>query len=432
MKKKILIITYYWPPSGGSGVQRWVYFSKYLSQFDFDPIILTVDEAYASYPYLDDSLQKEIEHLKVYKTKSFEPLQIYSKLASGDKSKAIPYGDVPTKNQSLFKKTAAFIRGNLVLPDARKYWKKYAYPKALEIIKEHDIETIITTGPPHSTHLIGLKLKKALVINWLADFRDPWTEIFYNKDLFKTKLAAKKDLKMEMEVLKNADLLTAVSPNSKKLIDKKITDTNKSYCFYNGFEHTIFDKVKSQESDFDLLFSYVGYIGKHHQHEIITKGLKEITQQHPEKKIGFHLAGNVDEGLIETWKNIIGLDVLFEGVVSHERAVEISFNSSIVVVNIPHSSYSIGNIPGKLLECLATEKPLLLIAKKTSDAAALIEGFENTITIEDQVEEFLSFSNKVLSNEITADNKRPQIMKYSRQSTAKEINDLLINTFYQC
>lgn len=432
MKKKVLIITYYWPPSGGSGVQRWVYFSKYLNQMDFEPIILTVDEKYASYPYLDDSLINEVKELKVYKTKSFEPLQIYSKIASGDKSKAIPYGDVPTKNQGVFKKMAAFVRGNLVLPDARKYWKKYALPKAKEIIKEHKIESIITTGPPHSTHLIGLELKKTLGVKWLADFRDPWTEIFYNKDLYKTKLAAKKDLKMEVEVLTNADLLTAVSPNSKKLIDKKIDDQSKSYCFYNGFEHTIFDKVEKKPHEFDLLFSYVGYIGKHHQHEIITHGLKELATQHPDKKIGFHLAGNVDEGLIETWRKIEGLEIIFEGVVSHERAVEISSNSSIVIVNIPDSSYAIGNIPGKLLECLATELPLLLIAKKESDAAALIKDFENTITIEKDIEAFISFSRQVLNKEILPDNKRPTIMKYSRQSIAQEINDLLINKFYSC
>ena len=430
MKKKVLIITYYWPPSGGSGVQRWVYFSKYLNQMDFEPIILTVDENHASYPYIDDSLNEEVKDLKVYKTKSFEPLQIYSKLASGDKSKAIPYGDVPTKNQSFFKKFAAFIRGNLVLPDARKYWKKYALPKAKEVIKEHKIESIITTGPPHSTHLIGLKLKKQLGVKWLADFRDPWTEIFYNKDLYKTKWAKRKDLNMELAVLNQADLLTAVSPNSKSLIDKKIADKQNSYCFYNGFEHTIFDKVNYRDTTFDILFSYVGYIGMHHQHEIITNGLKETTKQNPNKKIGLHLAGNVDQGLISKWKEIQGLEVIFEGVVSHERAVEISCNSSVVIVNIPNSTYAKGNIPGKLLECLATENPLLLIARKDSDAASLIDRFENTITIEENIEDFVSFSTKVINKEITPDNKRPQIMKYSRKSIAKEINDLVLKSFY--
>jgi hypothetical protein len=432
MKRKILIITYYWPPSGGSGVQRWVYFSKYLNQMDFEPIILTVDEKYASYPYLDDSLMEEVKQLTCYKTKSFEPLQIYSKLASGNKTKAIPYGDVETKNQGAFKKVAAFIRGNLILPDARKYWKRYALPKAKEIIREHKIESIITTGPPHSTHLIGLALKKTLGVKWLADFRDPWTEIFYNKDLFKTKLATKKDLKMEVDVLSHADLLTAVSPNSKKLIDKKIQDKSKSYCFYNGFEHTVFDKIKEKPHDFDLLFSYVGYIGKHHQHEVITEGLKDMTSQHTDKKIGFHLAGNVDEGLIATWRQIKGLTLIVEGVVSHERAVEISCNSSVVIVNIPNSSYALGNIPGKLLECLATELPLLLIAKKESDAASLINDFENTITIENDIKAFSDFSEKVMLKVIGKDHKRPAIMKYSRQSIARDINDLLKNEFYPC
>lgn len=426
MKEKVLIITYYWPPSGGSGVQRWAYFSKYLKKLDFEPIVLTVDENKASYPYLDYSLEKEVKDITVFKTDSFEPLQIYSKIASGDRKKAIPYGDVPTKNQSFFKKMAAFIRGNFILPDARKYWRKHALPKAKELIEKEDIKLVITTGPPHSTHLIGLALKKKMDIKWIADFRDPWTEIFYNKDLYKTTLAKRIDARLEAKVLGNADQLTAVSPYSKELIDKKISTSSKSHCFYNGFDHEIFDRIEKIDHTADLTFAYVGYIGKHHQHEIITKGMQALIKAQPDKKIKLHLAGNIDKTILATWNSIAGLDVNHEGIVSHQRAVSIICNATIVLVNIPNSTYAMGNIPGKLLECLASENPLILIAENKSDAAKLIAEFDNTTTVSRENQgDFLSFCKDVIHQKVTKDDKRSEIMRFSRKAIVVEINALL-------
>ena len=151
-KLNILIITYYWPPSGGSGVQRWMYFSKYLKEMGHNPIIVTVDEKYASYNQKDYSLLKEIDNIETYKTKSFDLLKLYSFIKSGNTTKSIPQSYIP--NKSFFDKFTSFLRLNFFIPDSRVGWNQYAYKKAINIIRNKNIDCLITTGPPHSTHLI--------------------------------------------------------------------------------------------------------------------------------------------------------------------------------------------------------------------------------------------------------------------------------------
>ena len=190
LSKPILIITYYWPPSGGSGVQRWVYFSKYLKKLGYSPIVLTIDLKSASYPAIDRSLINETQGIPVHYVKSFNWIKIYSWFKKGKKDK-IPQGEFSKKG--LVDHIAAFIRGNFFIPDARVNWAKSAIKEALRIVKSHKIEKIITTGPPHSTHLIGLNLKNQLNFKWIADFRDPWTDIFYVKSFYRLSFAKKKD-----------------------------------------------------------------------------------------------------------------------------------------------------------------------------------------------------------------------------------------------
>lgn len=187
--KSILILSYYWPPSGGSGVQRWMYFSKYLKELGYNPIIITVDPKYASYSSIDFSLIKEVENIEVHKTKSFEILKLYSFFKSKNNSKNYPQSYIP--NKSIFDKLTSFIRVNFIIPDARVGWNKFAFNKAKEIIIKNNINYLITTGPPHSSHLVGLKIKKKFDINWIVDFRDPWSEIFYTKNQFKFKISKK-------------------------------------------------------------------------------------------------------------------------------------------------------------------------------------------------------------------------------------------------
>ncbi|MBA4322070.1 MAG: hypothetical protein C0408_04570, partial [Odoribacter sp.] len=181
---KVLIITYYWPPGSGAGVQRWLKFSKYLPEFGIEPVILTVDPEYAAYPATDKSLQTEISNdLKIHKTRATDYFRIYKK----DKTKIPSAGFASNSDKGLKSKILRFIRGNFFIPDPRKGWNKYAFRKACEIIDNEGIKIVITTSPPHSTQLTGLKLKKKYpYIKWISDLRDPWTDIYYYNEFYPT------------------------------------------------------------------------------------------------------------------------------------------------------------------------------------------------------------------------------------------------------
>lgn len=194
--KKTLIITYYWPPAGGPGVQRWLKFVKYLPEFGIEPIVYCPENP--NYPIRDESLVNEIpKNITILKQPINEPYGLASLFSKG-KSKSISSGVIPkAKKQSWIEKTMLYVRGNYFIPDARKNWVKPSVDFLSVYIKEQHIETIITTGPPHSLHLIGLQLKEKLGVKWLADFRDPWTTIGYHKDLKLTASSKAKHLDLE-------------------------------------------------------------------------------------------------------------------------------------------------------------------------------------------------------------------------------------------
>ena len=242
--KKVLIITYYWPPSGGAGVQRWVKFAKYLPDFGIEPIILTVDPAFASYPIRDESLKDDIsESLTVYHTKSKEPFGLYKKLTN---KKEIPHAGFANESvPSFMQKISRAIRGNFFIPDARKGWNAYALEKALELIKTHGIETVVTSSPPHSTQLIGLKIKQKTGIHWVADLRDPWTDIYYYKQLYYSKWAKAIDKKYELQVIHAADNIVVVSEDLKRIFTEKLTSSTKDNVkvIPNGFDEDDFNRT---------------------------------------------------------------------------------------------------------------------------------------------------------------------------------------------
>jgi glycosyltransferase involved in cell wall biosynthesis len=241
---KILIITYYWPPAGGPGVQRWLKFAKYLPQHKIQPIILTVDPQYATYPIFDSSLEDEIQDdIKVIRTKSFELFSIYKKITGSDQ---VPYSGFATEeNISFLQKISRFIRGNFFLPDPRKGWNKFALKAAKELIKKENIHLIITTGPPHSTHLIGNQLKKIYKnLNWTADFRDPWVDIFYYNKFYPTKFSKKIDTGFEKRTFENADKIIVVS-NSMKVnyANKYSNQSHKIHVITNGYDPDDFREI---------------------------------------------------------------------------------------------------------------------------------------------------------------------------------------------
>ena len=416
--KKILIITYYWPPAGGAGVQRWLKFSKYLPEYGYTPIILTVDEKYANYPQKDSKLVNEIsDKLKVHKTKTFEVFSIYQKLVS---SNEMPYGGFANENNpSLLKKVARFIRGNFFIPDPRKGWNKYAFKAALKIIKDYNIDTIITTSPPHSTQLIGLKLKKKTNINWIADIRDPWTEIYYNKEFYKTSLANKIDYKYEQQVINNADKIIVVSDSIKLSFSKNKKELlNKISIISNGFDTD--DIIKSSDTNNNTInIVYTGTISDIYPMNIFIDAIKSIEN----KNINIKLVGQVNEIFKQKIEND-NLTNIFEfiGQVNHEKSLEYLSKADIALLLIPEIKDNKGILTGKFFEYLGSKKAILGIGPSDGDVAKILKETNSGKMIKyNDINSIINFINNFNKNKYSFEG----IEKYSRKELTNKLIKLI-------
>ena len=419
--KKVLIITYYWPPSGGSGVQRWLKFSKYLPEFGVEPIVLTVDPDFATYPSIDTTLELEVsDSMRVYRTKAKNPLEVYQKIR---RKPAPQSGFAGEKKSGLLDKFFRFIRGNVFLPDARIGWNPYAFEKAKQLIKEFNIETIITTSPPHSTQLIGLRLKKEFPLQWIADLRDPWTEIFYNKELFRTNWAERQDAKMEKLCLEQADQIIVVSQSISDSFSIKYPKViGKINIIPNGFDESDFEGVSKLETH-EKIIRYVGNLGPQYPVEGFLQAFSQVVNQDPEWKLQF--IGNCDSGVNRTVEKLLLNDfVEFIPYVSHAEAIQYMMQATVLLLIIPDIEDNKGILTGKLFEYMATGNPILLIGPKDGDAASILKKNAVSITVNKQeIEKMYEFV--LHSHRIKIDVNPLLINKFSRRNLTGEVVELI-------
>ena len=371
--KKILIISYYWPPSGGAGVQRWLKFCKYLPEFGIQPVVLTVDPEFASYAQLDESLNREIEDsVIVHRTKTFEFYNLYMKLTG---KKEIPYGGFANEGkESILQKLAKIVRGNMFLPDPRKGWNSYAFKKAIELIKEYKIETIITTSPPHSTQLIGKKIKKKLSVKWIADMRDPWTDIYYYKDLHHSTIAKKIDERFEQRVLEGADQIITVSEDLKRIFSEKLKEkaNSKILVIPNGYDEEDFKQEVKPEND-KFIITYTGTISEAYDIDGFLEALSSFSKEELDKII-LRFVGKVPSPVIQKIEQKLpklSLDLV--GYVDHQTSVNYLLQSNMQLLVIPNVENNKGIVTGKFYEYLASQKPILAIGPKDGDLEKLVE-----------------------------------------------------------
>ena len=367
VSKKVLILSYYWPPSGGSGVQRWMYFAKYLKQLGWEPIVITVDEKQAAYPQLDQSLLKEIEGIRVIKTATREPLRLYSRLTSGNTAKGIPQGEVNTK--SIFGKLAAYIRGNYFIPDARKGWVPFAVKAAQKLLQQENIEHLITTGPPHSTHLVGLQLIDLFQLNWWVDFRDPWTDVFYNKQMRQSKSSQTKDALLEKKVLQKASgVITTIGGELQQSLAAKAPH-QKFVTLANGFDEEKMNGIASLPPKDVFHIVYTGLLTQQQAYPSILKALRELKGNRP---IRFSLAGNISKSILEEIRTALPhVEVVYHGYLDHSAAIAL-MKSGHLLLNFIFTGATTQMISGKLLEYFATQVPVLSIGDPLSAAGEFI------------------------------------------------------------
>lgn len=371
--KKVLIITYYWPPSGGGGVQRWLKFVKYLRDFGWEPVIYTHENG--EVPVIDESLNEEVPYgLTVLKKKIWEPYQFYKWLTGQKSSEKVQTGFLSEgKKPGLGQKIATWIRGNFFIPDARCFWIKPSIKYLNQQISEIQPDLIVTTGPPHSMHLIGEGLRdKWPDIPWIADFRDPWTNIDFYPRLMLTRWADQKHRRLEKKVLRKADQVITVSPNWAK--DFEELGAKNVQVITNGYDSTDFPEAPPQP-DQEFTLTHAGYLNQDRNPENLWKALSELIEENQElkKALKVRFIGKTDYAVWELLSNE-GLAPYAEKIdyVPHTEAIRICQQSQMLLLLLSDTPEAMGRIPGKLFEYMATHRPVLAIGPEDGDSAKII------------------------------------------------------------
>lgn len=425
--KKLLIITYYWPPAGGPGVQRWLKFVKYLPDFNIQPIVYIPKNP--TYPIIDEDLVAEIsDKAIILKNKIFEPYQLASFL-SKNKIKKISSGIIPNqKKQSFLDKIFLWIRGNLFIPDARVFWVKPSVKYLKNYILENNINTIITSGPPHSLHLIGLKLKQELNVKWFADFRDPWTTIGYHKSLRLSDYAAKKHKKLESQILNSADTIIVTSNTTKA--EFKLLTNKPIEVITNGYD---IEKIEKQILDSKFSLAHIGSFLSERNPKILWESLSELVNEVPDfnKNLEIKLIGAISQEVLETISNNnLSIFVNNLGYLSHKEALGHQRKSQVLLLIEINSEDTKSIIPGKLFEYMVSERPIIAIGPKDSDFAEIITN-TNTGVFFDYSEKtklknvLLTYYNQFLEKKLQSN--AVGLKQYSRKSLTEKLVELIAN-----
>jgi len=426
--KKVLIITYYWPPSGGSGVQRWLKFVKYLPQTGWIPVVYTPENP--ELPVIDESLQKDVpEEAIILKQTIWEPYQLYKKFTGKSKDEKLSTGfPSANKKSKLSHRLAVWIRGNLFIPDARKYWIKPSIRFLEDYISKNKVDIIVSSGPPHSMHLIALKLHKKTNIAWVADFRDPWTNIDFYKDLNLSSWADKKHRKLEMQVVKNADRILVVGKTMKQEFEE-LSGRAVDYI-PNGFDS---DDVFSGEVKRDAKFSitHIGTLSKSRNPELLWQCIYELTQENKDfaNDLELKFIGKLDAEVMQTIIKC-GLEKFVHTVeyMPHSEITKVQQQAQVLLLLLNNTPNAKGILTGKFFEYMSAKRPVLCIGPTDGDVAEIFDETKlgNVIDYNDKKlikESCLKMYELYKSNNLTVDSKN--IDKYSRKQLTKDLSEIL-------
>ena len=418
---KVLIITYYWPPSGGAGVQRWLKFTKYLPSSGWFPVVLTVYPEYAAYPFQDPSLFGEIPlDVEVHRTKALNYFALYNR----DQSKIPHAGFASGKGKGIKSAISRFIRGNFFIPDPRKGWNRYAFGKACELIRSQNISHIITTSPPHSTQLIGLRLKHRFPhLKWVADLRDPWTEIYYY-DMFRPSMPARMlDRSLEKRVLMKADRIITVGQNLASSFAEKATGIDeKTDVLPNGFDEEDFQGLEATMPD-RFTITYTGTLSPAYPVQGFIDAVRSIRINGKPPVLRF--VGSVpDEVRILFTAGEEDINTEFISYCEHPDAIRHMMNSSMLLLIIPDHKSNRSILTGKIFEYLATEKPILFLGPSDGDAARLLSlcGYQGIFGY-DEVQKIRDFILRVAEGKTVK--RSGHHLEYSRRALAVKLGEIL-------
>ncbi|WP_276369965.1 glycosyl transferase [Chryseolinea sp. H1M3-3] len=431
MNNKVLIIAYYWPPSGGSGVQRWLKFVKYLPHFGWQPYVFTPENP--SFAIRDESLLKDVPiEAEVIRFPIWEPYESFFRIAGAFKQKktAKPTDLVSTNDKSLFQKLSTFIRANFFIPDPRIFWVRPSVKFLNDFLRDNEIRTIITTGPPHSIHLIGYKLKmKNPSLNWLADFRDPWSEWGFLDSLKVSQPARNIHRKLEMKVLQRADKIITITPFYVRRFEA--LSKRKVVLLTNGYDEDDFKNLVIQPTE-KFVIRHVGIINEKCDPRPFMAALEQliITDAELKSKIHVDFVGEVHSQV----KNFIQASSALASVTSftssvpHKELISMYGKSSLLLLILTGYKDAEGYMPGKLFEYLATGLPIIGTGPENGDAANLLASTGAGEMIEGDKQEkikekIMEYFSQWKTGAVVLHKRESE--KYSRKNVTKELIELL-------
>ena len=386
--KRVLIISYYWPPTGGSGVQRWVKFAKYLPSEGWQPVIYTPENP--EQLAVDESLGAEVpEAAEIVKTRILEPYEMYKKLLrkSGHSKEAVEVNPVNAQNKSFLQKVAMWVRGNLFRPDPRCLWIGPSVRFLKNYLKEHPVDLIVSTGPPQSMHMIGRRLALETGLPWIADFRDPWTKIFYFKHLSMTKATKRWHERMEKKVLDDATCVVAVSP----LVQQEFQAMTQTpvELITNGFDECDFAAQKCLEAnggpEQPFIITHTGLFAADGNPTVLWEVLAQKCALCPEFKnlLRINLIGKTDEQIINAITEVgLAENLNNLGYQPHAKAIDEQRKASLLILPLRKEPEYKAVLPGKLFEYLASWRPVLGIGQPDGAMSMILNNTKTGVVLD--------------------------------------------------
>ncbi len=380
--KRVLMITYYWPPAGGPGAQRIVKFARYLPEFGWEPIVVTVNGG--EFPFRDTSLEADVPAgTQIHRTRRWEPFGLYKRLTGRKEGSALPVGLLGLEKRGLWEKFAAWIRANVFIPDARIGWIPFAARKGAEIVRQGQVDLVFTSSPPHSLQLAGWLLKRRTGLPWVADLRDPWTEIRHYQSIERAWWAEGLDRFWERQVLRAASHVTAPGPALAAHFQGKLGEgvSSRFSVLTNGYDEADFESSLASDTPFFEIL-HTGNLLASQNPLPLWQSLRQMVLRKPEFKqcIRVRFIGRVDESALMSARNF-GLMELVEtqDFVPHDEAVARMKGAAVLLAVVPQIANNEGIITAKVPEYIGSGRPILLVGPPDGDAGQIVSRFANSV-----------------------------------------------------
>lgn len=372
--KRVLMICYAFPPTGGGGVQRSVKFVKYLPDNGWQPTVLTA--ANPSVPVRDQDLAGDVKSsVKVIRARTLEP-------SYSSKQKLAPSASKSRFSVKRFIRSAAM---SVLQPDPQVLWNPFAYRAASAELNQADYDVIYATGPPYSSFLLGQRLKRKYGIPLVVDFRDEWLiAIEYLENHRRSALSSRIQTKMMHRILQSADAILATTQASADQLGvyaSRVGSAAKVHCIYNGYDESDFAETScdvgirddtalnatgcANQDSSRLRIVYTGTLWELTDISPVVESLRKLIASNPTiaAKIQLSIAGRLapkQQAIVDGLRNS-PIEVQCLGYLPHNECITLARSADLLLLLLADRPGAERVVPAKLFEYLALQRRVLAV-----------------------------------------------------------------------